>query len=117
MSTRGPKKRRTGRARRRPGTGRPGLEALKTAAQDALVYAIMADTDRCAGAIGDICEMGPRAVHAALSGWAGDITTGQIVSIDEMRNPAARDAVRLVSCIGNGGPRHHRRDCQDGHAR
>jgi hypothetical protein len=115
----------TARARKRARVDRAGLEALKEAAQSALIYAIMGDAGKCSDAIGAICEMGPRAIHAALSGWAGlahhvfekeqgpagpgdfwyveaeDTRTGEIVSIDEMNNPAARDAVRLVSCIGN----------------
>ena len=54
-------------------------EAVKDAAEKALIYAILAREgkadDACAGEYADAMEtivhMGPRAVHVALSGWCG----------------------------------------------
>lgn len=101
------------------------LAKLHEAAQGALIYTLMGDAEKFADAIEAIVQMGPRAVHAALSGWSAltlhgfqqdqgpiadgefwyleteDIETGKVVSIDQAEDPATRDAMRLVTCVGN----------------
>jgi hypothetical protein len=101
------------------------LAKLREASQNALIYALMKDADQFGEAIEQIVQMGPRAVHAALCGWSGltlhafeqdqgpagegdwwgveveDARTGKVVSLDKVTDPATRDAMRLVSCIGN----------------
>jgi hypothetical protein len=73
-----------------------------------------------------VVRMGPRAVHVALSAWCGlvlhgfaqdqgapvrgdgfwsleveDDKTGESKSIDDIGDPATRDAMRIVACFGN----------------
>jgi hypothetical protein len=110
-------------------------EAVKNAAEKALTYAILGEegknddaaTGEFADVIAEIVEMGPRAVHVALSGWCAftllgfaqaqgeplrpldgfwsleveDGRTGETVSIDKIGNPAVRDAMRIAVCFGN----------------
>jgi hypothetical protein len=78
-----------------------------------------------ADAMEEIVQMGPRAVHVALCGWCGlilegfaedqgvparggfwgldvvDDETGGARNIDDMGDPAVRDAMRIVTCFGN----------------
>jgi len=108
-------------------------DAVKDAAEKALIYAILGEEgqrdDASAGEFADameaIVQMGPRAVHVALSGWCGltlhgfaqsqeaipadgfwvleveDAETGEQVSVDRIEDPAHRDAMRIVTCFGN----------------
>lgn len=108
-------------------------EKVKDAAEKAFIYAILglegkadeADAGEYADAMEAIVQMGPRAVHVALSGWCGltlhgfaqaqgeipedgfwslvvqDRKTGETVSINKIGDPAIRDAMRIVTCFGN----------------
>jgi hypothetical protein len=101
------------------------VAVLERHVKDALAYAITTDADRFADTIEAIVVMGPVAVHGALCGWSGlslhgfeqsqgpapdggfwgveveDVRTGKVVSIDQVSDPAMRDAARIVACVGN----------------